>query len=357
MKNLVQRASRLLLALVLLGSFGLSSCHKDDTTTVYGNWTKGSSFPAAARRGAVSFVINNVAYVGTGIDVNGTRYNDFYSYNPTNGSYTTLTSLPAVARYYAVAFTVGNYGYVGTGYDGTNYLADFWRFDPSANTQTTLANGTTVTTVGKWTRVADLTTALGGTARYGAVAGSVGNYGYVGCGFDLNYKKDFYRYDPTSNTWSTFAGFPGDKRMGAVAFTINNQLYVGTGINNGAVNTDFWSYNPSGDTWTQKRNTANQTTGSDIYDYSAVARNNAVAFVVGNYGYIVTGSNGGAVRSDCYQYDPTMDTWTKMNPFLGTARSYAVGFGIGNYGYVGTGANGTASYDDFWRIDPSAEQQ
>lgn len=359
MKNLVQRASRLLLALVLLGSFSLSSCKKDDTTTIYGNWTRGNTFPAANRQGSVSFVINNVAYIGTGRDINGTRYGDFYSYNPTTGGYATLTPLPAANRYNAVAFTVGNYGYVGTGYDGTNYLADFWRFDPSQNTTTTTTtNGvtTTTTTVGRWTQMASLTSVSGGTGRYGAVAGSVGNYGYVGCGFNLSNLKDFYRYDPTSNTWSTFAGFPGDKRQGAVAFTISNQMYVGLGTNNGAVNTDFWVYNPSGDTWTQKRNTASQTTGSDVYDYSGVARNNAVAFVVGSYGYVATGSNG-SVRTDCYQYDPTMDTWTKLNPFLGSARSYAVGFGIGNYGYVGLGANGSTPYDDFWRIDPSATQQ
>jgi len=357
MKHLVQRAGQLMLALVLLGSLGLSSCKKNsDSTTVYGNWTNGNSFPASARRGSVSFILNDVAYVGTGIDANGARYNDFYSYNPTTGSWTPLTPFPGTARYYAVAFTAGNKGYVGTGYDGQNYLADFWQFDPSVNTKTTLANNTVVTTVGSWKQVAPLTNVLGGTARYGAVAGTVGNNGYVGCGFDGNYKKDFYKYDPTSDTWSTFAGFPGDKRMGAVAFTINGQMYVGTGINNGAINTDFWSYNPAGDTWTQKRNTTNQTTGSDIYDYSAVARNNAVAFVIGNYGYVATGSNGGA-RNDCFQYDPSLDVWTKMNPFLGAVRSYGVGFGIGNYGYVGLGSNGTAAYDNFFKFDPSVTQQ
>ena len=357
MKNTVQRAGRLVLALLLLASLGLSSCNNSDSTTVYGNWTTGNSFPAAARRGAVSFVINNIAYAGTGIDVNGMKYNDFYSFDPNTGSWTTLTPFPGVARYYGVAFTVGSKGYVGTGYDGTNYLSDFWQFDPSVNTKVTNSNGTVTTTIGSWKKIADFLTAPGGSARYGAVAGSVGNYGYVGCGFDLNYKKDFYRYDPSTDTWATFAGFPGDKRMGAVAFTINGQMYVGTGINNGTIDTDFWSYNPTGDVWTQKRNTANQTTGSDIYDYSAVARNNAVSFVIGSFGYIATGSNG-AARADCYQYDPTMDTWTKLNPFLGAARSNAVGFGIGNYGYVGLGSNGSSTpYDNFYKLDPSAQQQ
>jgi N-acetylneuraminic acid mutarotase len=365
MKNFPRLAGRLLALLVVLAGLGLSSCKKDDTTTVTGNWTRGNSFAGVARSNSVSFVINNVAYVGTGIDLNSVRYKDLYSYNPATGSWTQLTPMPAAAaaRYNAVAFVVGSKGYVGTGYDGTNYLSDFWEFDPAGSTTTTTTIGTTVTnttTSGSWRQVADLTTVAGGTARYSAVAAGVGNYGYVGCGYDGNYKKDFYRYNPTSNTWSTFAGYPGDKRIGAVSFVINNQMYIGTGINNGAYTTDFYSYNPASDTWTQLRNLANQTTGSDIYDYSAVARAYAAAFSVNNLGYVTVGSNS-SVRTDCYVYDPAADTWTLKNPFLGTGRSNAVGFSISGTGYVGLGTAGSSStsgrYDDFWRFAPDEDQQ
>jgi N-acetylneuraminic acid mutarotase len=341
----------MLALLLVLGGLGLSSCHKDDTTTVYGNWTKGNGFPGTARSNAVSFVVNGVAYVGTGIDANSVKYNDFFSFNPATGSWLRLTSFPGVTRYNATAFSVGSFGYVGTGYDGTNYLKDMWKFDPSQNTTTA-----GVTTAGKWTQVADLPVNPGTTGRYGAVAGSVGNFGYVGCGFDGNNEKDFYKYDPTSNTWTTFAGFPGDKRINAVAFTINNVMYVGTGINNGQYVTDFYAYDPSKDAWTVKNQLANISNSTASYDYSKVARSQAVAFTVGNYGYVATGSSG-SVTTTCYQYDPTQDIWTAMNPFLGTGRNSAVGFGIGNFGYVGTGYSGSTRLDDFWTFDPNVTQQ
>jgi N-acetylneuraminic acid mutarotase len=351
MKNFPRLASRMLALLLVLGGLGLSSCHKDDTTTVYGNWTKGNGFPGTARSNAVSFVVNGVAYVGTGIDANSVKYNDFFSFNPATGSWLRLTSFPGVTRYNATAFSVGSFGYVGTGYDGTNYLKDMWKFDPSQNTTTA-----GVTTVGKWTQIADLPANPGTTGRYGAVAGSVGNFGYVGCGFDGNNEKDFYKYDPTSNTWTTFAGFPGDKRINAVAFTINNVMYVGTGINNGQYVTDFYAYDPSKDAWTVKNQLANISNSTASYDYSKVARSQAVAFTVGNYGYVATGSSG-SVTTTCYQYDPTQDIWTAMNPFLGTGRNSAVGFGIGNFGYVGTGYSGSTRLDDFWTFDPNVTQQ
>ncbi|RZK24105.1 MAG: galactose oxidase, partial [Hymenobacter sp.] len=204
MKNFPRLAGRLLALLVVLAGLGLSSCKKDDTTTVLGDWTRGNAFAGVTRSGSVSFVINNVAYVGTGVDVNNVRYNDFYSYTPATGSWIKLTSMPAAARYNAVAFSAAGKGYVGTGYDGTNSLSDFWQFDPSVNTTTTVA-GVTSTTLGSWKKVADLTSVAGGTARYGAVAASVGDVGYVGCGYDGNNQKDFYQYNPATDKWSALA--------------------------------------------------------------------------------------------------------------------------------------------------------
>lgn len=355
MKNFPRLAGRLLALLLVLGSLGLSSCKKDSTTTVFGNWVRGNSFPGTVRSNAVNFVVNGVAYVGTGVDANSVRYNDFFSFNPATGSWLRLTPFPGIARYNATAFSVGNFGYVGTGYDGTNYLRDFWQYDPSRNTTTTTA-GVTTTTVGRWTQIADFPVNPGTTGRQSAVAASVGNFGYVGCGFDGNSQKDFYKYDPTTNTWSTFAGFPGDKRINAVAFTVNNIMYVGTGMNNGQYVTDFFAYDPSRDTWTAKRQLANISNSTESYDNSALPRSMAVAFTVGNFGYLVTGSNG-AVRTDCHQYDPTTDTWTSMNPLLGVGRNAAVAFGIGNFGYVGTGVTGSTRLDDFWTFDPNVTQQ
>lgn len=361
MKNLVQRAGRLALALVVVGGLGLSSCKKDDTVTVLGNWTTASTFRGSARRSAVSFVINNIAYAGTGVDGSNMRYNDFYSFDPATGGWARVTPFPGAARHSAVAFVVNNRGYVGTGTDGTNYLADFWRFDPTSNTTTSTTVGgvtTTTTTTGTWTRVKDMPVNSNTTGRYGAVGAGLGSMGYVGCGFDGNNENDFYQYNPANDTWTDLSApsinkpFIGNKRVYGTAFVVGSTMYVATGTANSVNVTDVAAFD--GTKWTAKRNLVNQTTGSDIYDYSAVARGGSVSFAVGSYGFVATGST----RQDCYQYDPSLDTWTRLNPFLGSARSNAVGFGIGNYGYVGLGANGsTTPYDDFYRLDPTVEQQ
>jgi N-acetylneuraminic acid mutarotase len=364
MKNFSLRAGRFLTLAFLLVGLGLSSCKKDETTTtVTGNWTAGNSFPGVTRSGAVSFVINGIAYVGTGNDVSSTRLKDFYAFDPAKGSWTQLTPMPATApaRYLAAAFAANNKGYVGTGFDQNgNYLSDFWQFDPATPTvTTTTTNGTTTTTTttGTWTRIKDFPLTTTGTGRRGAVAGSVGNVGYVGCGFGGNYEKDMYKYDPATNSW-TDIGFPGNKRVNASAFTLNNVMYVGFGTNNNTTDTQFWAFDPSSTTapWTQKRSLANISNSTESYDYSGVARTQAAAFAVNNIGFVAVGNNGSNSLS-CYQYDPAADTWTLKNPFTGSARSLPVAFGIGNTGYVGLGATGTTAFDDFWKFDPNASQQ
>jgi N-acetylneuraminic acid mutarotase len=365
MKNFSLRAGRLLTLALLLIGLGLSSCKKDDsTTTVTGNWTAGNSFPGVTRSGAVSFVINGIAYVGTGNDVSSTRLKDFYAFDPARGSWTQLTPMPAAApaRYLAAAFAANNKGYVGTGYSQEGaYLSDFWQFDPATPTvTTTTTNGTTTTTttIGTWTRIKDFPLTTTGTGRRGAVAGSVGNVGYVGCGFGGNYEKDMYKYDPATNSW-TDIGFPGNKRVNASTFTLNNIMYLGFGTNNATVDTQFWAYDPAANKWTEKRNLANVSTSTESYDYSGVARSQAAAFAINNLGYVTTGNSASNLVT-CYEYDPTADTWTLKNPFNGrnaAARILPVAFGIGNTGYVGLGSNGAQPFDDFWNFDPNAAQQ
>jgi N-acetylneuraminic acid mutarotase len=357
MKNISLRAGRFMaLALVITG-LGLGSCKKSDTTTVYGNWVRSSTYSGPIRSEAVSFVINNVAYAGTGFNptnppanTNGV-FNDFYAFDPSKGGWLQVTSMPAAAgvRYAAVAFTANGKGYVAGGNNGSGtYLSDVWLFNPDSTTTV----GTT-TTIGKWRQVKSMPVALSG-----AVAGSINNIGYVGSGYDgSNNTNIFYQYNPTTNTWSRLsAAFGGDKRRGAFSFVVNNQFYVGGGSNNSANVTDVFSYDPSvaGGKWNTKRLLANVNNSNASYDYSAVARAQAVGFSVGDKGYVTV---GGSTLQSCYEYNAADDSWTLKNPFIGAARNNAVGFGIGNNGYVGLGTNGSTRLDDFYSFAPNDAQQ
>jgi Kelch motif len=333
-----------LLSLFVLCS--LFSCHKNDIPyTQSGNWITMSQLNGPARSEAVSFVIDNFAYVGTGWDGLNTRYNDFWKYDEGNNVWSQVTSMPdSTARSSAIGFAANNKGYVGTGYDGFNYLKDFYEFDPALNV---------------WTKKAD----YAGGARYEAVAfGLSNNHGYVGTGFDgSNALKDFFEYDPSQDSW-TDIGFSGNKRYGAVTFVYNNVAYLVTGVNSGTMQTDFWRYSLDSAKWSELRHISNYS--SDAYDdgYTTIARWNASAFIIDNYAYISTGEN---IVPYTYTWQYTFpaangagDLWTEKTPFEGPPTTGAVGFTLapnaanaGGGGFIATGRTspGQAGASDFLR--------
>src|SRR5438477_12655427 len=85
-----------------------------------------------------------------------------------------------------------------------------------------LAMGSLKTFGDSWVRKTD----FGGTGRYGANTGfAIGAKGYLGTGWDGNYKNDFWEYDPFSNTWTQKASFGGTARFGATGFAIGTKGY------------------------------------------------------------------------------------------------------------------------------------
>ena len=315
------------------------SCKGNSTSnaTLDGNWVTKSDFDGVARSEAVSFVVNDSAYICTGYD-GDVRLNDLWEYDAVKNYWIQKANFPGVARNSAVAFAASGRGYVGTGFDGVNKLKDMWAYDPAANS---------------WTQKAD----FGGSdpdhtaARYDAVAFAIADKGYISTGFNGNYLKDFWQYDPETDSWTSVPGFGGSKRLGAVAFVHANKGYIVTGINNGIPVNDFWSFDPSASSWTQLHQIANIST--DIYDdnYADIIRSNAAAFVIGDKAYITTGENG-ALLNSTWEYDFANDLWTSKQAFEGAARTGAVGFSVSLGGYVATGRSSTLPFDDLRTFHP-----
>jgi len=281
----------------------------------------------------------------------------FYSFISVNNglaaiAWTQKANFGGINRTYAVGFSMGNKGYIGTGFDmvisggcvsdgsgitcspitmDSYYWNDFWEYDSTLDT---------------WTQKAD----FGGTARSGAVGFSIGNKGYIGTGYSEYsspyYKKDFWEYDPTLNTWTQRADFGGTARGYAVGFSIGSKGYIGTGKDGSLYYNDFWEYIPTANTWTQKA------------DFGGITRAFAVGFSIGSNGYIGTGewydSNVSQYKgtNDFWEYSPTANIWTHKADFGGTVRSGAVGFSIGNRGYIGTGLDSSPYCKDFWEYEP-----
>lgn len=194
-----------------------------------------------------------------------------------------------------------------------------------------------------WTQKASVT----GVERWGAFGFSIGNFGYIGAGYDGNSNlNDLWQYDPSSNTWAQKANVPVIIR-GASTFVINGNAYMTGGIITGPpYNANLYMYNSTANTWTTKE------------DYPGFPVYGAQAFAIGTKGYFGVG-NGGTATGDFftefYEYDSNNDTWLQRDSFPGTERFGTYGIALNGKGYVGFGANGATNtfFNDWWEYNPA----
>jgi len=196
-------------------------------------------------------------------------------------------------------------------------------------------------TTDSWTQKAN----FGGTARMYATGFSISEKGYIACGEDGSYKNDLWEYSPVTNSWLQKADFPGAPRVGAVSFSIGAKGYLGIGLlvfGPPAIRiNDFWEYDQATDVWTQK---------SNIGTY---VRAFGVGFSIGNKGYIGTGNNGSTLTKDFWEYDPATDIWIRKADLGGAGRFQAVGISTNEYGYISLGDIGGGYTNDFWEYSPT----
>lgn len=198
---------------------------------------------------------------------------------------------------------------------------------------------------------------FGGGLRYAAVAVSTGDTAYVGLGIQPGsglggYMTDFWAYDATSDSWSQKADFPGGVRASATGFAINGIVYVGTGSHTpGDVDwvwyNDLWAFDPVDNTWTEKAG------------FGERGRHAAVGFSINGKGYIGTGTyrrirwESASYYNDFWEYDPVADAWERQVDIPTVGRTSAVGLSIAGKGYVGLGL---FYYDsrqkDWWEFNP-----
>jgi len=247
-------------------------------------------------------------------------------------TWTQKADFGGIGRNGAVGFSIGTKGYIGTGNVGTPSNQNLRKdfWEYDPSTDS-------------WSQKAD----FGGTARVWAIGFGLNSKGYIGTGRDGSSTKDFWEYDPVTNIWIKKSDFVGTARYGLVGFCIGDTAYMGTGYDGQSVN-DFWAYIPSSDTWIQKNN------------FGGSGRFGAVAFNIGNKGYIGTGNAGtpsvGILKNDFWEYDPTNDVWTQKANVLNVGVYNSIGFSIGNFGYISSGlAVGTVLINSLVEYNPSLD--
>ncbi|MDO1449657.1 kelch repeat-containing protein [Rhodocytophaga aerolata] len=249
----------------------------------------------------------------------------------------TKPSFPGTGRKEAVSFVIGDKLYLGSGFGMENnaqqFLRDFWQYNASTTS---------------WVRIADFPGGVVGQA----ISFSMNGKGYLGLGYRLDcppaggicdhvYYRDLWAYTPQTNSWEKVVTFDigeFDSSLGGTAFVIGNKAYIQNRNN-------LWEFDPFTNTLTPKKNLP------DILHY-------AVSFAIGDKGYIGTGFNGSS-HKELYEYNPTTDQWTQKASLGGGARYGAVGFALNGLGYIGGGIEGEytnqGTYKDFWQYNPSAD--
>ena len=287
-------------------------------------WQYRTTFPYSTRReGAGCFVINGKAYIFGGIDQAGNYKKDLLQYDPIANTWIQKAPLSfyQAPRAYVSTFVINNKGYIVGGHkknsqpDGKE-LAETWEYDPIENA---------------WTQKQSLP--MGRTMAAGF---AINGKGYIAMGSnDVNdeYMSDVMEFDPVANTWtekSELVSPTGDMGRYAVGcFVINNKAYIGLGkkfpVNAFDEFSDFWEFEPAGNTWTQ------------IANFPAGPRSYPTAYSAGNLGYLGTGVSDLFGMQDFYSYNPGTNVWTKRASVPGTPRAFAISFYIGNRGYLGLG--------------------
>jgi PKD repeat protein len=269
-------------------------------------------FAGKARSGAVSFVIDTMAYVGLGRDADSC-FADMWQFNPLTDTWTDVAPFPGKARSGAVAFVLNTEVYVGLGENqvSSTLYNDFYSYNPKENT---------------WKQVAD----FGGTARSNAVAFAIGDTAYVGTGSDSEgATKNFWKYTPNTNQWTEIAGFSGDARSGAVGFEIDGKGYVSGGQDYGFQLSDVQEYNPETGKWIEK-----------VFADANLTFNRATAISEGKTAFICYGD-----KKKVVSYTPHTNKIEDLGDVLNfeDVREDAVSFFLYGAAYFGLGV----TYGDF----------
>lgn len=221
----------------------------------------------------------------------------------------------------------------------------------------------TSTAFWEWDQATDVwTQKAAAKATWLASGFSIGNKGYVvggdiGCqpfisGPCFEGTNSLREYDPASNTWSNKASVGGNvMREQAVAFSIGNLGYVTTG-------TDKYTCPANGNISMNDMWQYNPTTDSwtQMANLPANARYGATGFTIGTKGYVLTGMDSNNMfYADFWEWEQTTNTWTAKANFPGTARSHAAGFAMNGKGYIGTGVDKLGNnLNDFWMWDQAS---
>jgi N-acetylneuraminic acid mutarotase len=202
-------------------------------------WNQKADFAGTARFGALGFGINDKGYLGTGYDDNYLK--DIYAYDPAGDTWSlVLPSFGGKKRRDAAVFVLNNKAYICTGVYNGSYVNDFWCFDPAASDEL------------KWTELREISNISDDSydddysilrSNASAFATSTNGYIVLGTAGSTPY-SNLWEYDPLTDLWVEKSGLEGSSRQDAVSFSLNNRIFIATGKNGSYYMDDLWEFKP-----------------------------------------------------------------------------------------------------------------
>lgn len=228
----------------------------------------------------------------------------------------------------------------------------------------------------QWTKKAN----LGGVGRHRGTGISIGNKGYIGLGHtngtgvNIDF-KDWWQYDPASDSWTQRADFPL-LIHGAVSFGTETHGFVGGGSTLGS---EFFKYDPVFNTWTpvapcpltpgdvqcfSVQNKGYVYQGNQMVEYDpstnawTMMANAPIVFGTWSTSFASNGSGYVKSGSSFYEFKPSQNTWISRAQFPGQTSNGGAGFYRDGKGYIVCGYVGGLSVvtNEVWEYNAGANE-
>jgi len=193
---------------------------------------------------------------------------------------------------------------------------------------------------GEWTELASLP---GNSWRHHPVTWGIGGYGYVVTGTNINNENttDFFRYDPSEDSWETLPPFPGLGRGYSYGTVHEGKGYLGFGFSGFSFLNDLWRYDPETGEWEQ------------LASCPCPGRAHPAFVIAQNKLYMGLGNNNAQGNFfDWWEYDIQTNIWTEREPLPSFPRHHPYYFEIDDVVYVGLG-HGAIIFNDWYKYDPA----
>ncbi|MCT4623348.1 MAG: T9SS type A sorting domain-containing protein, partial [Schleiferiaceae bacterium] len=179
------------------------------------------------------------------------------------------------------------------------------------------------------------------SGRHHPVTFSINGIGYAVTGTNRFNQPtdDFFSYDPSTDSWSTLTNFPGKARSFSIGTVVNGKAYIGFGADAVEYMRDLWSYDPATGNWTP------------LTSCPCAGRRHPAFIGIGDKIYAGLGDGLPGNLKDWWEYDIPTDTWKQITDLPGPERHHPYHFNAGGEVLAGFGHAGNFIYRDWYKLD------